>query len=82
MSDARGYSHALMKAIQTADSNSLGVQLAHYCLKHEVPVAVVARTLGVTRQTVYSWFTGTFRPRGTAIEKITAFMTDLPKAQA
>lgn len=82
MSDARGYSYSLVKAIQAADPALLGVQLADYCLHHEIPVAAVARTLGVTRQTVYSWFTGTFRPRGEFIEKINSFMAGPPKAQA
>ncbi len=82
MSDARGYSYSLVQAIQAADPTLLGVQLADYCLHHKIPVTVVARSLGVTRQTVYSWFTGTFRPRGEAIAKINSFMTGSPKAQA
>ena len=82
MSDARGYSYSLVQAIQAADPTLLGVQLADYCLHHKIPVTVVARSLGVTRQTVYSWFTGTFRPRGEAIAKINSFMTGPPKAQA
>lgn len=82
MSDARGYSYSLVRAIQAADPALIGVQLADYCLHHGISVTVVARSLGVTRQTVYSWFTGTFRPRGRAIEKINSFMTEPPKAQA
>ena len=82
MSDARGYSQALVKAVYAADPSLLGVQLAGYCMHHGIPVAVAARSLGVTRQTVYSWFTGTFRPRGEAIAKINSFMTGPPKAQA
>lgn len=82
MSDSRGYSYSLVQAIQAADPALLGVQLADYCLHHGISVSTVARTLGVTRQTVYSWFTGTFRPRGVAIEKINSFMAGEPKAQA
>lgn len=82
MSDARGYSYPLVQAIQAADPTLLGVQLADYCLHHGIPVTVVAKSLGVTRQTVYSWFTGTFRPKGDSIAKINNFMTGPPKAQA
>ena len=33
------------------------------CVKHNVPVTVVAQRMGVTRQTVYNWFAGTTNPQ-------------------
>jgi len=82
MSDARGYSYALVKAIQAADPDKLGVQLADFCLKYDIPAAKIAAALGVTRQTVYSWFTGKFQPKGTHAVQIADFMAARSKPQA
>lgn len=63
MSDFRGYSYTIVKAIQAADPTLPGVRLAQVCVARNISVASVAALLGVSRQTVYSWFTGRFRPR-------------------
>ena len=75
MSDNRGYSYTIVKAIQAADQALPGVRLAQVCVSRNIPVISVAAELGVSRQTVYSWFTGRFKPRqseATRIEKLTA----------
>jgi len=36
----------------------------------EIPVAAVAERIGVTRATVYAWFTGRSEPRAQHQEKI------------
>lgn len=75
MSDNRGYSYTIVQAIQAADQTLLGVKLAQVCVSRNIPVAKVARELGVSRPTVYSWFTGRFKPRpseATRIEDLTA----------
>ena len=38
---------------------SLGNQLGRWAIPLDVPVMKIALALGVTRQTVYNWFTGT-----------------------
>jgi len=38
------------------------VRLGRLCIKKDVPAAVVANRLGVSRQTVYNWFRGTSNP--------------------
>jgi len=63
MSDFRGYSYTIVKAIAAADQTLPGVRLAQVCVTHDISVASVAETLGVSRQTVYSWFIGRFKPR-------------------
>jgi DNA-binding transcriptional regulator YiaG len=63
MSDFRGYSYTIVKAIEAADQTLPGVRLAQVCVSRNISVASVATVLGVSRQTVYSWFTGRFKPR-------------------
>ena len=38
---------------------SLGNQLGRWAINLDFPVTKIARALGVSRQTVYNWFTGT-----------------------
>ena len=70
MSDFRGYSYAIVKTIQAADQTLPGVQLAKVCVASDVSVAAVAEKLGVSRQTVYSWFTGRFKPKSSEVSRI------------
>lgn len=70
MSDARGYSYALVKAIHAADPKLLGVQLGRVCVDNDIPVANVALKFDVTRQTVYWWFTGVYKPKQKFVEEI------------
>ena len=69
-----GYSARLIKANQDADKSLLGVRLGKMCIRGEVPVVVVAQDLGVTRQTVYNWFSGTSSPVGATAIKVEAFI--------
>jgi DNA-binding transcriptional regulator YiaG len=41
-----------------------------------VPVAEVASQLGVTRQTVYNWFTGVHEPKQELLELIEAIIAE------
>ena len=38
---------------------SLGKTLGKWAVHHDIPVTKLAEVLGVTRQTIYNWFTGT-----------------------
>jgi hypothetical protein len=53
-----GYSLRLVERNRQASDKKLGVRLGRVCIAQEVPVTVVANEFGVTRQTVYNWFTG------------------------
>jgi DNA-binding transcriptional regulator YiaG len=60
---SQGYSLRLRDLNRRAPSNLLGVRLGRVCVKHNVPVTVVAQRMGVTRQTVYNWFVGATNPQ-------------------
>lgn len=59
----QGYTIRVAEAINNADGNLAGVQLGRLCIKYDIAVSQVARDLGVTRQTVYSWFVGKSQPQ-------------------
>ena len=59
---SRGYSLRLRDLNRKAPSKLLGVRLGRVCIKHDVPVVVLAQRMGVTRQTVYNWFAGASSP--------------------
>lgn len=73
---SRGYSYDLVKAIQRADANAPGVRLGLVCVEKNIPVTEVAETIGVSRQTVYWWFTGVFYPKGPHLAKIRAMLAE------
>ena len=58
-----GYSTRLVKLNEKADDRMLGVRLGRVCIDNDVPVLSVAMALGVSRQTVYNWFSGVTTPR-------------------
>lgn len=43
----------------TKAPKSLGNQLGRWAVYHDLPVTIIARATGVSRQTVYNWFTNT-----------------------
>jgi DNA-binding phage protein len=73
----RGYSIRVAEAIGEADINLLGVQLGRACLARDIPVAEVAASLGITRQTVYHWFLGLSEPRGKSCDAIQSYLNNL-----
>lgn len=81
MSDFRGYSYTIVKAIAAADQTLPGVRLAQVCVSHNISVASAAQTLGVSRQTVYSWFTGRFKPRQNEVNHIEDLISGYKKAR-
>jgi hypothetical protein len=69
-----GYSIRVAEAIKNADGNLPGVQLGRKCLDRDISVTTVARTLGVTRQTVYNWFSGKVKPQPHYVRGIETFL--------
>lgn len=63
--DNRGYATRIVRANRDADAGSLGVKLGRYCIANDYPVREVAEYFGVSRMTVYKWFTGEWLPRKT-----------------
>jgi len=52
------YSKKMYDLVAEAPMSMLGVQFGAACIDAQIPVQVVAKWLGVTRQGVYYWFTG------------------------
>ena len=69
-----GYSIRLVKLNKEADRKLLGVRLGRQCIKLGIPVAKVASSLSVSRQTIYNWFAGANIPRATQVELIKNFI--------
>jgi transcriptional regulator with XRE-family HTH domain len=55
---SRGYSTFLVQDINDAVPFWIGVKLAKRCIALNIPIKDVAEYLGVSRPTVYAWFTG------------------------
>ena len=55
---ARPYSKKFLDELYEADIRQIGVQLGRLCVKCNIPATYVAKALGVSRITVYSWFRG------------------------
>jgi DNA-binding transcriptional regulator YiaG len=52
----------------------LGVRLGRVCIKLDVPVTVVAKMMGVTRQTVYNWFVGASNPQQSLVTLVESYI--------
>jgi DNA-binding phage protein len=68
--DDRGYSLRVMRANEQANPSNIGVLLGRVCIKKEITVVDVASFFGVSRMTIYSWFSGTGKPRRKHEDKI------------
>jgi len=66
----RGYSQSVVDAVEAADPTLLVTQFAKLCLAHRVSAIDIAQEFGVSRATVYNWFTGVFAPKPQHIEKM------------
>lgn len=72
----RGYSQHIIEENAAAEE-TVGVLLGRLCIKKRIPATDVARALGVSRQTVYDWFTGKSRPTVTKTAQIQKFMEQM-----
>ncbi len=73
----RGYSLHVADALRSADSELPWVKLGLICVDRGIPVDTVAKALGVSRQTVYSWFLGRYTPNPKTVESITVYVDGL-----
>jgi DNA-binding XRE family transcriptional regulator len=74
-----GYTLNLVSLNKSANARSLGVKLGRTCIKHGVSVADVAKRLGVSRQTIYHWFSGKTKPTKQMANKIEKLITQLER---
>lgn len=68
--DCRGYSKRIIQANDDASSDNLGVLLGRYCISRDIPVSDITSYFGVSRMTLYKWFTGKSEPRDVNRDKI------------
>jgi hypothetical protein len=54
----RPFSKEFLTSLQTADEKQLGVQLGRLTVEACIPASFLAKALGVTRTSIYSWFRG------------------------
>lgn len=73
----QGYSLRLRDLNRRAPSKLLGVRLGRVCIKHDIPAAIVAGRMGVSRQAVYNWFRGTSNPNQSLTGIIEQFISSL-----
>lgn len=76
----QGYTIRVAEAINNADGDLVGVQLGRLCIKHDIAVTKVAKYLGVTRQTVYSWFTGKSQPQASYADAVVRLTNEITNA--
>lgn len=76
----QGYTIRVAEAINNADGDLVGVQLGRLCIKHDIAVTKVAKYLGVTRQTVYSWFVGKSEPKPHYADAVERMVQEIEQA--
>lgn len=74
-----GYSHKIVEILNASTSDSLGIKLGRLCLERGYSVAEVSEVLGVSRQTIYNWFTGVGGPSKSRREKVQFLIEKLQK---
>jgi len=70
MGRAYSYSTHIVALNKKADGRLLGVRLGRVCIKNQIPVAEVMRSLEVSKQTVYNWFCGATSPQNLLTTKV------------
>ena len=73
--DNRGYATRIVRANQEASTESSGVKLGRFCIKKDYPVREVAEYFGVSRMTIYKWFSGDWIPRKVHETKINEMLS-------
>lgn len=73
----RGYSKVILRRMELADPNEIGVRLGLLCVKHGYSVVEVAEVFSVSRMTVYNWITGKYKVSKHLLEKVQALVERL-----
>jgi hypothetical protein len=60
---ALGYTIKLYSQNLAADAESAGVRLGRYAIPNQIPASHLSEIFGVSRNNIYSWFNGEWRPR-------------------
>jgi len=65
-----GYTLYMQQVNKSADTKRLGVRLGRHCIKNNLSVIALAKEFGVSRQTIYNWFSGKNEPAKYHIPRI------------
>lgn len=74
----RGYSYEFVKRIRALAKHPHApeaVKLAHKAIERGIPIVKIADRVGVSRMTVYDWFTGKYEPTQVNLRKLKAYVT-------
>jgi len=71
-----GYTLRLRDANLEADQNLLGVRLGKLCIANGISVIAVSKEFGVTRATIYNWFSGKTEPYKLLKEDVERYIAD------
>jgi transcriptional regulator with XRE-family HTH domain len=74
-----GYSQATVRANKSANGKRQGVRLGRVCIRRNISVTEVANDFGVSRQTIYNWFSGVCEPDKETSLNIRSYIHDLRK---
>jgi DNA-binding XRE family transcriptional regulator len=70
-----GYSARTIHLNKEADHRRLGVALGRAAIELGISVTDIATHLGVSRQTVYNWFVGSYDPKASLTGDVTKLLT-------
>ena len=76
-----GYSQQLVHANRRANKKSPGVALGRACISADWPVSEIAARIGVSRTTIYNWFTGVCAPADKYLARIDALLQELNRTK-
>ena len=76
-----GYSQQLVNANRRASKKSPGVMLGRACISADRPVSEVAARVGVSRTTIYNWFTGVCIPADKYLARIDELLQELNRVK-
>ena len=74
-----GYSARIIGLNAKANQERLGVTLGRVCIALDIPVTIIARQTGVSKQTIYNWFIGSYEPRAGYKSVVENIIQDLDK---
>lgn len=72
-----GYSANIIALNKKADATKLGVRIGRVCIRKDIPVKDAADKFGVSRQTLYNWFSGATNPPISSVERLSAVLASL-----
>jgi hypothetical protein len=73
--NSRGYAWRVVSANKTANSRHPGVKLGRFCIERDISVRDIAKEFGVSRMTIYKWFTGEWHPRRSHVDQIVRYLS-------